>query len=212
MTLLDLSPATLDLARRRIAEAGAGVRGRVEGVREGSITDLGRFSEGRFSEGRFDATLCLGGPLSHVVEPARRRRALAELRRVTRPGGLLFISVMNRLGGYRSVVQWPDCYPQYFPHLPATGVATIHLGALAYYFLPEEFVANLTEAGLAVERLYGCNGLGAHLQEEHLAALMADEARWPAWRDALLATCDHPNVVGVSNHLLAVARRPDTVE
>jgi hypothetical protein len=36
---------------------------------------------------------------------------------------------------------------------------------------------------------------------------MDDPQRWPAWRDVLLATCDHPNVVGVSNHLLAVARR-----
>jgi len=59
-----------------------------------------------------------------------------------------------------------------------------------------------------VERLIGCQGLGAHLQEEHLLALMADPQRWPVWRELLLATCDRPDVVGVSSHLLAVARRP----
>jgi hypothetical protein len=74
-------------------------------------------------------------------------------------------------------------------------------------FLPEEFVATLEAADFAVKRLYGCNGLGAHLQEENLVGLMADQERWPVWRDVLLATCDHPNVVGVSNHLLAVACR-----
>ncbi len=204
VTLLDLSPALLDLARRRIAEAGAPVGGNVAAVVEGSITDLSRFPDEQF-----DAVLCLGGPLSHVVAPDGRRRALAELRRVARPGAPLFISVMNRLGAYRSTVQWPGCWGQVFPGLPETGRTRMGPHAApTYNFLPEEFVAALTGAGLPVERLYGCNGLGAHLQEDHLLALMADPERWPIWRDVFLATCDHPNIVGVSNHLLAVARRP----
>ena len=203
VTLLDLSPALLALARQRLAEADATVRRHVEGMHEGSITDLSRFADGRF-----DAVLCLGGPLSHLLDPRQRQRALAELGRVARRRAPLFISVMSRFGAYRSAVQWPDCYPQFFPHLPKTGIAAIGpAGAPAYFFLPEELVAELEAAGLTVERLYGCNGLGAHLQEEHLEALMANPERWPPWRDLLLATADHANVVGVSNHLLAVACR-----
>ncbi len=68
-------------------------------------------------------------------------------------------------------------------------------------------MASLTAAGLSVTRLYGCSGLGAHLQEDHLVALMDDPERWPAWREQLLATADHPTIVGASNHLLAVAHR-----
>jgi hypothetical protein len=117
---------------------------------------------------------------------------------------------MNRFGAYRSAVQWPDCYSQFFPHLPVTGTTTIGADAApAYFFLPDEFVDVLTAAGLTVQRLYGCNGLGAHLQEDHLSTLMADPQRWPAWRDQLLATADHPAIVGVSNHLLAVAYRTE---
>ena len=203
VTLFDLSPALLEFARRKIAQAGEAVRQRVVAVIEGSITDLSCLPAERF-----DAILCLGGPLSHLVAPGARRRALAELRRVARPGALLFISVMNRLGAYRSVVQWPGCFAQAFPRLPETGITEIGPGAApTYCFLPGEFVDTLQAAGLSIERLYGCQGLGAHLQEEHLRALMDDPQRWPAWRDVLLATCDHPNVVGVSNHLLAVARR-----
>lgn len=161
MSLFDLSPALLALARQRIAES------------------------------------------------APRRRALTELRRVAQPGAFRFIAMMNRLGAYRSTVQWPSCYTQYFPHLPETGIAAIGPGgALTYYFLPEEFVSSLAAADLEPVRLYGCNGLGAHLQEAHLDALMADPERWPTWRKQLLATCDHPSIVGVSNHLLAVVRRP----
>ena len=58
-----------------------------------------------------------------------------------------------------------------------------------------------------MERLYGCGGLGAHMHEERLASLMDDQERWTLWRRVLLATCDHPNVVGVSNRVLAIARR-----
>lgn len=202
VVLFDLSPGLLRLARQKIAEAGKAVQERVVGMIEGSITDLSCLPAEHFG-----AILCLGGPLSHVVEPEARRQALSELRRVARPAAPLFVSVMNRLGAYRSVVQWPGCFAQAFPHLPETGVMTIGPGAApTYCFLPEEFVSLLKEAGLAVEHLYGCQGLGAHLQEENLLALMDDAERWPVWREVLLATCDHPNVVGVSNHLLAVAR------
>ncbi len=202
VTLLDLSPAILDLARRRVAEAGPAVEGNVEAVVEGSITDLSSFPDGGF-----DAVLCLGGVLSHVVDSKQRERALAELRRVARPEAPLFISAMNRLGAYRSAVQWPNAWAQIFPTVAEAGLATLELGAPAYLFQPEEFVAALVAAGLEVRRLYGCSGIGAHLQEDNLLALVADPERWPIWRELLLATCDHPGVVGVSNLLLAVAGR-----
>ena len=81
MSLCDLSPALLALARQRIAESAPAVRERVPAVVEGSITDLSRFGDEQF-----DAVLCLGGVLSHVIEDALRRQALAELRRVAKPG------------------------------------------------------------------------------------------------------------------------------
>ena len=84
------------------------------------------------------------------------------------------------------------------------------LGAQAlttFSFTPTMFVELLRSCGLLVERLYGTNGLGAHLQEENLRALMDDPARWEPWKAALLATCDDPSVIGVSRHLLAVAHK-----
>lgn len=80
-------------------------------------------------------------------------------------------------------------------------------GLPTHAYDPRDFAAEVAAAGLRVRALYGCQGLGAHLQEEHLLDLMADAARWPAWERALLDTCDHPNIIGVSSHLLAVANR-----
>ncbi len=200
MTLLDLSPALLDLARTRIAEADPAVQQRVVGVVEGSVTDLTGFTDAQF-----DAILGLGGVLSHLPDSADRRRALGELRRVLRPGGVLFVSAFNRLARFRSAVQWPDSWEQLIPHLMRGGQVPMgpH-GIPTYVFDPDEFVDELARAGLAIRALYGCQGLGAHLQEEHLLALMEDVDRWPIWRQVLLETCDHPAIIGVSSHLLAV--------
>jgi SAM-dependent methyltransferase len=205
VTLLDLSPALLDLARARVAAAELAVRGRVAGIVEGSVTDLGGFASGRF-----DAALCLGGVLSHLPEASDRRRALDELMRVLKPSGPLFVTAFNRLAGFRSAVQWPHAWGQFFPRLLEGGHVPMGPDAIpTYAFSPEEFVAELAGAGMMVRVLYGCQGLGAHLHEDHLLALMDDPARWPLWRRALLDTCDHPNIVGVSSHLLAVAGRAD---
>jgi hypothetical protein len=144
------------------------------------------------------------------VEPAARSQALAELRRVARPGALLFISALNRLGAYRGIVQWPGCDAQTFVRLRQTGLTAIGPEAApTYLFLPDEFLGELEAVGLSVERLYGCQGLGAHIQEQNLLALMDDAELWSAWRDVLFETCDCPGIVGVSNLLLAVARCPE---
>lgn len=82
-------------------------------------------------------------------------------------------------------------------------------GIPTYTFYPEELVDELSSAGLVVRTLYGCQGLGAHLQEDNLLALMDDAERWQSWQQVLLDTCDHPNIVGVSSHLLAVASHDD---
>jgi SAM-dependent methyltransferase len=82
VTALDISPGQLELLRARVPD--------VEAIL-GDITDLSRFRDDSF-----EATVCFGGPLSYVVD--RADRAVAELARVTRPGGHLLVSVMGFAG------------------------------------------------------------------------------------------------------------------
>jgi len=79
VTALDISPGQLELLRARVPD--------VEAVL-GDITDLSQFGDDAF-----DVTVCYGGPLSYVVD--RAERAVAELARVTKPGGHLVVSVMG---------------------------------------------------------------------------------------------------------------------
>ncbi len=82
VTALDISPGQLELLRARVPDVDAVV---------GDITDLAHFEDDAF-----DVTVCFGGPLSYVVD--RAERAVAELARVTRPGGHVLVSVMGLAG------------------------------------------------------------------------------------------------------------------
>jgi SAM-dependent methyltransferase len=90
VVLLDLTPANLEFARQQIERAK--VQNGVEQIVEGSIVDLARFADSTF-----DAVVCLGGPLSHVLEPSSRDRAIDELVRVCKKDAPIFVSVMGRL-------------------------------------------------------------------------------------------------------------------
>jgi SAM-dependent methyltransferase len=85
----DVSSVQLDLHRRFVADAGAETS--VEDRVVADIVDLSQFADDEF-----DLTICLGGPLSYVLDEAPR--ASAELARVTRPGGHVLVSVMCLLG------------------------------------------------------------------------------------------------------------------
>ncbi len=89
VVVVDISARQLELNRERVEEAGLGTR-ILERV-QADVTDLSRFDDASF-----DAVVCFGGPLSYVVDQAEH--GVAELVRVTRPGGHVLLSVMSLIG------------------------------------------------------------------------------------------------------------------
>jgi ubiquinone/menaquinone biosynthesis C-methylase UbiE len=89
VTVSDLSPGQLELNRERVAAEGL-----EEHVVERELADVLDLS--RWDDASFDATICFGGPLSYVVD--RADDGIAELVRVTRPGGHVLVSVMSLVG------------------------------------------------------------------------------------------------------------------
>ena len=88
----DISSEQLRLNQERMEYEG--MTEFVEAWIQGDVTDLGRFEDGEF-----DAVVAYGGPLSYVCDQADR--ALAEMLRVTRPGGYVLLSVMSHAGTTR---------------------------------------------------------------------------------------------------------------
>lgn len=89
VTVADLSPGQLELNRERVAAEG--LEERIEERAEADLLDLSRWGDESF-----DAAVCFGGPLSYVLDGAEQ--GIAELVRVTRPGGHVLVSVMSLAG------------------------------------------------------------------------------------------------------------------
>jgi len=208
VVLLDLSRVQLDIARRKATRAR--VPGRAIEYVEGALPDLSRFPDGRF-----DAVLCLG-PLSHLIDPRERRRAAGELVRVAKEGAPLFISVINRYGVLRTVLQKRHLREELVDaahrEMIERGVHRAHPGrgpgrfTDAYFFTPHELRAMFENAGVEVLTMAACEGLAAHLHDP-LSELAEDRRKWNAWMRIHWRTCTEPSVLGIAEHVLLVGRK-----
>jgi ubiquinone/menaquinone biosynthesis C-methylase UbiE len=159
-----------------------------------------------------DAVLLLG-PLYHLTERAERLRALAEARRVLRPGGPLLAAAISRFASlidglvkgfltepaFEAIVERdledgqhrnPTREPQWF--------------TTAYFHLPGDLERELSEAGLKEVEVLAIEGPGVWLPDPD--DWLADTER----RELLLRTLRRierePSVLGAGSHLLGVGR------
>jgi SAM-dependent methyltransferase len=200
VVMCDLLWEMLRLGRDKVSEAG--VSERVYTPVAGDLAAL------PYADGVFDVVLCLGAPLSHLLERGPRVRAVHELARVARPGARVFLTGISRLAAYRGGVYWGlwERWDQITtPEARATGYVPGY--PVWYTFAPGELEGLAKEAGLQVIDRVGCEGLAGYLPTDHLEQIEADPVRGPVWRDILLETCNEPSIVGISNHLLVVAQK-----
>ena len=207
LVLLDLTPELLTIARKQIQRAN--LQGHVKMITQGTISDLSQFPEGTF-----DAVLCLGGALNHVLDRRQRSEAVAELARVTKKHSPIFISVISRLGLMTSLLvnspdEIQDCkhhlktgdyVPGIMPRSKVTGFTAAH------WFLPEELTRLCERHGVRVLEVAALEGLSS-LHDKEVNRIAKDKRKWSAWIDIMLRTCNHPSIVGSSEHFLVVGRR-----
>lgn len=98
VTVLDISDTQLEIAKQKISEAARTKS--IEKYTQGDICDLSLFKDSQF-----DMVICYGGALSYVCE--KRQKAATELTRVVKPGGVILVSVMSRLGTTIGAVRLP---------------------------------------------------------------------------------------------------------
>lgn len=207
VTLLDVSGGQLGVAREKLAERD--LLADVQLLR-GSITDLPLPGDA------FDATCCLGGPLSHVLDADDRERAVRELRRVSTPDAPVFASVMGLLGALQLYLVTGHNLAA-LPELARHGdYDDALLGAHGYeneftathFFRRDELRALLEDAGIAVDHVIGLEGLASPFHDDALHERLDDSSM--AEREALVrtvqATNDDPVVADLSIHMLAVGR------
>ena len=201
--LVDPVPLHIEQAR-----ALAGARGDVS-LASAAIGDARRLP---LPDASVDAVLLLG-PLYHLLQRADRVQALTEARRVCRGGGVVIAAVISRfasmLDGLRGGYLEDDAFAAVAAqdrrdgqHRNPTDDPAYF--TTAYFHRPEEPAAECAAAGLVHETTLAVEGAGWLLAD--LDARLADTKRRDVLLGAIAALEEEPTLLGVSAHLLAVAR------
>ena len=143
-------------------------------------------------------------------------KALTEAKRVLRSGGLLFAAAISRFAALLDLlVNWDRLHePQVFELVEQsvrtgvfTGPGEDGLFTTAYFHLPKELAEETTEAGFIDVEVFQIEGPGFLVRD------LAERWNDPARRNALLQAArlieQEDEILALSSHLLAVARRPD---
>jgi ubiquinone/menaquinone biosynthesis C-methylase UbiE len=200
----------LDITPRHVEQAMTSLGARGLTAEEGDARQLS------FPDDSFDVVLVLG-PLYHLHERGDRIRVLDEARRVARRDGVVAAAAISRFASlfdglvreflfdpeFREIVErdFTDgrhANPERRPHWFTT----------AYFHRPDELAEEINSAGLSLVELVGVEGLAGWLP--HL------EQRWvnDSDRDVILSATrlveSEPALLGISAHLLAIARQAST--
>lgn len=180
-----------------------------------SIT-VGDARNTRFSDESFDVVLMLG-PLYHLTDKRDRLKALAEAKRILKPGGRLMAVCISKyaslVDGYhcgfidddyfRTIVYQdlvdgqhrnPENHPNYF--------------TTTKFHEPSEFQSEIEEAGFSDIRLHAVEGFAA--QVPNLRERMDNSNQKAILFDHLTAVESDQSLLGVSPHIMAIARKWNT--
>ena len=202
VSVVDISPRQLELNREKVAEAG--FERRVESRNIADVVDLTRFDDDSF-----DAAVCIGGPLSYVFD--RADDALAELLRVTRPGGHVVFSVMSLLGAFHA----------FFPVIPEF-IDDYGIAAARAVFDRGDLPGEQNDGHHL--RMYRWRDVQA-LVDRHPCTLVTasaanfistvhgdvlaelDEERWRLFLEWELRACREPGALDAGTHIAVVVRK-----
>ena len=159
----------------------------------------------------FDAALFLG-PLIHITERPERAKALAELFRVLKPGGVAVVSYLNSWGLVRTgVSDFPDRYrnlsfleamlDEVAFHQPLTGFTVCH------WSTPVAARQELEEAGFEVVSYASAEGAvgGTGPLIDKLAE--SDPVAYANVKEFVSETCELPQFRDGGDHLVFVVSR-----
>ena len=196
-----------DLMPLHVEQLAAGLAG-LAGVR----TALGDARELDLADASVDAVLLLG-PLYHLRARADRVRALAEARRVVRPGGPVFAAALSRWAPRVSGELRERLY-EVVPHIreltgdvERTGVLPpLRPGSFAgFCHRPQQLRGEVRAAALTVADLVSVEGPAFLLGD--LAGRLDDPAAREVVLDTARAVERVPEMLGIGPHLLATGVR-----
>jgi ubiquinone/menaquinone biosynthesis C-methylase UbiE len=210
--LADLGHAVhlVDLTPRLVTEAR-----RLNANRQPSLQscEVGDARSLAFGDASADAVLLLG-PLYHLVEREERLQALHEAHRVLKPSGLLFGAAISRWASLFVAMSRGWFGDEAFATIvdrdirdgqhrnPTDRIACF---TTAFFHRPDELRNEVESAGFSLEGIFGLEGPGGLMPD--VDERVADPQRCADLLHVARLLESEPSVIGVSDHLLAVARK-----
>jgi SAM-dependent methyltransferase len=161
----------------------------------------------------WDAVL-LFGPLYHLLDRADRVRALAEARRVVRPGGVVLAATISRYASmYEAILRGFFEKPAFVDmmrtdletgtrrgtHDLADGFTTV------YFHRPEELPGEVADSGLRLDDLYAVEGMAQWMPD--VVERLADPDDRALVLEIAARTEREPSTLGATAHVLIAAHR-----
>ncbi|HUF58424.1 MAG TPA: class I SAM-dependent methyltransferase [Actinomycetota bacterium] len=203
VTATDISGVQLDLNRMHVTEAG--LEDQIEAWAEADVVDLVDFADGSF-----DVTSCFGGPLSYAMD--RVDDAVHELLRVTKPGGLVLVSVMSNMGTLRAYLgslaeEWESYGAERWQAIFETGDLPAEQSSTGrmHMYRWAELRDLLERHGADVVAASAANFLSAGTGDLS-EAWLPDPARWEQFLDWEVSASSEPGALDGGTHIIAVIR------
>ncbi len=208
IALVDISQKLLDIAVEKFRRANR--TNRLISVVRTSATDLSMFRDDSF-----DAVLCFG-PLYHLPRRKDQVRAVMELRRVLKSGGILFVSAISYFGVLGVIAKYyPDellleSHKLLFEegiHLSEWHNYDIHGFPDAKFWRPLELKNFLERQGFITLEMAACEGVFTHLKE-YINNIAKDKKKWRKIIEIAIETSNEPTIIGNTEHFLWIGRKP----
>lgn len=208
VTLADLTPQLVDIAKLKVKEAG--VEDRFSGFYVVDARDLTRYYDEQF-----DASLMLG-PLYHLQLDEDRNKAVRELWRVTKRDCYVFVAFMSRIKHLTTSLLYPQAWK---PHHTINGIKKFLKSGVydhadegrftgAYFYNIDEIIPFMESQGFVTEKLISSGSITGGMTAEQVDywRLRGDE-EYAEVMDIIIEASESPHILGMSSHLLYIGRK-----
>jgi len=202
--LMDLSKRCLEFAKGKAIESGV----ELTDFAHGTALDLSGFLNDSFG------VVLLMGPLYHLLDEDRRRRAIREARRVLKSNGLVFASFITRYAPFRWAAKNEPEWLEQGRRLLETGVWRPSLDGTpsrtrvgftdSYFATPVEIKQLMESEKFEALDLVACEGIVSMIEEK---VNELEGQAFDAWVELNYMLSKDPGIHGSAEHLLYVGRK-----
>lgn len=191
VTLLDITPNILRLAETNIKKAQ--MQNKIDIV-EGDITDLKRFDNGSFS-----FVVCVGDSISYVLD--KRKKAIKELVRVAKKNAYLIIGCDSKYGFMGDFLRRGNLNEVL--SINRLSECQDGMGARTHLYTVSEMKDLLEKSGCKVLTAASTPTISETVDPK----LFQRQSEWDRLKKLEMKLCTIPELLGIGDHLLFVARK-----